>query len=69
MPEQKHAVKLTVVFASTDVKSSEDDAAKFAIELEKLLDKFKTKPKSRIASQKLSVEGHAYAELKSKGGK
>lgn len=67
LPEKKHKVILTVVFASTDIKSSDEDASRFAIELEKLLDKFKPQPKSRMASRKISVEGHTYAELKGKG--
>ena len=67
LPETKHKVALTVVFASTDIKSSDEDAARLAVELEKLLDKFKPKPKSRIYSRKISVEGHTYAELKDKG--
>jgi ribosome-associated translation inhibitor RaiA len=67
MPETKHKVSLTIVFASTDIKSSDEEAARFAIELEKLLDKYKTKPKARIHSRKISVEGHTYSELKSKG--
>jgi hypothetical protein len=67
MPETKHKVILTVVFASTDIKSSDEEAARFAIELEKLLDKYKTKPKARMHSRKLSVDGHTYSELKRKG--
>jgi hypothetical protein len=67
LPRQKHTVKLKVIFSSTDIKSSDEDAARLGIELERLLDKFK--PKSLMASRELSVEGHTYAELKNKGGK
>lgn len=58
-----------MVFASTDVKSSEEDAAKLALRIEKLVEKFKTKPKSRLATWTISVDGHAYTEIKNKGGK
>jgi hypothetical protein len=67
LPETKHKVILTVVFASTDIKSSDEEAARFALELEKLLDKYKPKPKARMHSRKLSVDGHTYSELKRKG--
>lgn len=69
LPEQKHGVRLKVVFASTDIKSSEEDAAKLALQIEKLIEKFKPKPKSRMASWEISVDGHAYDEIKNKGGK
>jgi hypothetical protein len=69
LPEQKHAVRLKVVFASTDIKSSEEDAAKLALRIEKLIEKFKTKPKSRMVSREISVDGNAYAEIKQKGDK
>jgi hypothetical protein len=67
LPEQKHGVRLKVVFASTDIKSSDEDAAKLALELEKLIGKFK--PNSRMASWEISVDGHAYDEIKRRGDK
>ena len=64
---QKHTVKLKVVFTSTDVKSSDEDAADFGIQLEELVKKFK--PKSRLLSTELSVEGTTYSQRKNKSGK
>ena len=69
LPEQKHAVRLKVVFASTDIKSSDEDAAKLAVEIEKLIGKFKPKPNSRMASWEISVDGHAYDEIKRRSDK